>query len=406
MATFEPGALYCGDALKVLATFPEAAVDLVYVDPPFFSNKNYELVWGNGYELKAYEDRWKGGIENYIAWMEPRVRLMHRVLKPTGTFWLHCDHHASGHLRVLLDKVFGHGAFRNEVVWCYSGGGTPREDFPRKHDTLYRYANGERWTFNVERKPFKENTQQVGKHSTLAKRYGSIDIDLVKGTPITDWWTDINTVTGWAPEKLGYPTQKPEALLRRVIETTSNKEDLVLDPMMGGGTTVAVAQKLGRRWVGIDVSPLAVKMAAKRLRKLGTKPHVLGMPMSIEALKALQPYQFEQWALDILFGHPVGITPQKGIDGFLLDGRPVEVKQQENVGRPTVDKFETALKRLDHKAGVIVAFSFTKGAVEERARALNAEGLDIELKTVRSILRDVGAHESELKVMERDDGEE
>lgn len=392
----ETGTIYCGKANQVLSQFPEGSVDLIYMDPPFFSNRNYELVWGNGYELKAYEDRWKGGIENYIAWMEPVIRECQRVLKDTGTLYLHCDWHANAHLRILLDRIFGENHFLNEVVWCYSGGGTPRKDYPRKHDTIFRYAKGNDYTFNVEYRPYKEGI--IPTHSTGEA------LDMERGTPITDWWTDIKIVTPFSAnrkEKLGYPTQKPEALLERIVKVSSNPTDIVLDPMSGGGTTVAVAQRLGRRWVAIDISPLACKMMQSRLRKLGATPMMIGMPMSVKAMKALEPFAFQERVLELMYGHP---NPRKtgdmGVDGWLLDGRPVQVKQSEGIGRVPVDNFETALRRLKKKAGIIVAFSFGKGAHEEVARAKNHEDLDIELKTVRAILDDMGAHDEELEALD------
>lgn len=116
-------AIYCGDCKDVLFEVPEKSVDLIYVDPPFFSNRHYEVLWGDGYEVRAFEDRWKGGIENYIAWMEDRLRECYRVLKETGSMYLHCDWHANAHLRILMDKIFGESNFRNEIVWCYGSGG-------------------------------------------------------------------------------------------------------------------------------------------------------------------------------------------------------------------------------------------------------------------------------------------
>lgn len=133
-------AIYCGDCKNILAQFTEGTIDLIYVDPPFFSNRQYEVLWGDGYELRAFEDRWKGGVENYIAWMEGKIRECHRVLKDTGSMYLHCDWHANAHLRILMDEIFGENNFRNEIIWCYGGGGIPKKDFPRKHDTIFRYV--------------------------------------------------------------------------------------------------------------------------------------------------------------------------------------------------------------------------------------------------------------------------
>ena len=212
--------IYCGDNLARLATFPPDSVDLIYLDPPFFSNRHYEVIWGDEAEVRSFEDRWAGGIQHYVGWMRERVIELKRVLKPTGTLYLHCDYHASHYLKIMLDGVFGEGQFRNEIVWCYSGGGIPRRDYPRKHDIIFRYTKGSEWTFNVERKPFKANTQEVGQHSTYMPEERRA-IDLEKGTPVTDWWTDINTVTGWSPERLGYPTQKPVSLLSRIIKASS-----------------------------------------------------------------------------------------------------------------------------------------------------------------------------------------
>lgn len=230
----ETGVIYCGDNTERLSQFPADSVDLIYLDPPFFSNRFYEVIWGDEAEIRSFEDRWAGGINHYVGWMRDRVIELYRVLKPTGTLYLHCDYHASHYLKVMLDEVFGENRFRNEIVWCYSGGGIPRKDYPRKHDTIFRYAKGSEWTFNVERKPYKENTQAVGRHSTYVPE-AQRAIDLERGTPVTDWWTDIKTVTGWSPERLGYPTQKPVALLERIIKASSNPGDVVLDPSAGAG---------------------------------------------------------------------------------------------------------------------------------------------------------------------------
>jgi DNA modification methylase len=150
----DTGVIYCGDNQERLAQFPADAVDLIYLDPPFFSNRHYEVIWGDEAEVRSFEDRWSGGINHYVEWMRDRIIELYRVLKPTGTLYLHCDYHASHYLKVMLDDVFGENRFRNEIAWCYSGGGIPRKDYPRKHDTIFRYTKGDDWTFNVERKPY------------------------------------------------------------------------------------------------------------------------------------------------------------------------------------------------------------------------------------------------------------
>lgn len=403
MYQMKTNTIYCGDCVQVLRYFPNRSIDLIYVDPPFFSNKQYEILWGNGYELRAFEDRWKGGIRNYIAWMAPKVRECRRVLKETGSMYLHCDWHANAHLRLLMDRVFGENNFRNEIVWCYTGASSPgQRQFPRKHDTILWYSKGENWIFNddVLRVPYSESTLAraragaKGGRSAESVFHGKRTKRTLhkKGKIPEDWW-EMPTLGSTAKERLGYPTQKPEHLLERIIKASSNLMDIVVDPMCGGATTIAVAHKLGRRWIGIDVSPTACKVMVKRMRKLHAKikeSDIIGLPMSIKELKALPPFEFQNWVIQKMYARP---TRRKvgdfGVDGWLINGRPVQVKQQEDVGRNVVDNFETAMRRQGRTKGIIVAFSFGKGAWEERARAEQEEGLQIEFKTVEELLREV-----------------
>lgn len=210
----------------------------------------------------------------------------------------------------------------------------------------------------------------------------------VKGVAIQDLWIDIKPVST-SDESLGYPTQKPELLLNRIIQACSKETDIVLDPFCGCGTAIASAHKLGRRWIGIDVSPTACKLMAKRLRSLYAKVSEVGLPKNVAELKKLQPFEFQNWVMEKLYAR---VNPKKvgdmGIDGYYLDGTPIQVKQSEDVGRNVIDNFETAIKRMDRDKGVIVAFSFGKGAHEEAARAKNKEGLEITLKTVEDILKE------------------
>ncbi|MDR0328946.1 MAG: hypothetical protein LBI05_11685, partial [Planctomycetaceae bacterium] len=141
--------LILGDNLEIMKTLEKESVDLIYLDPPFFSNRNYEVIWGDEGEIRSFKDRWAGGIEHYIAWLKERVELMYRLLKKTGSIFLHCDWHANAYIRVeILDKIFGRKNFRNEIIWCYNVGGKSKTDFANKHDTIYRYSKSGKWTFN------------------------------------------------------------------------------------------------------------------------------------------------------------------------------------------------------------------------------------------------------------------
>ena len=259
-----------GDNLEILKTFEDETVDLIYLDPPFFSNRNYEVIWGDEGEVRSFGDRWEGGIDHYIAWLRERVEQMYRVLKPTGSMFLHCDWHADAYIRVgILDRIFGMDNFRNAIVWCYRQGGRSGNNFGQKHDTIYWYTKSkERWTFNADpvRVPYEGTGgyQTSGKGVTIkGKRYKPNDLGKIP----EDWW-DIPALPPMSGERIGYPTQKPEALLKRIIECASNKGDIVLDPFVGGGTTVAVADKLNRRWIGIDQSAQAVEVTRQRIGAL------------------------------------------------------------------------------------------------------------------------------------------
>ena len=234
----EARTLYCADNLQQLIDFPSECVDLIYLDPPFFSNRLYEVIWGDEAEVRSFEDRWEGGIQVYINWMKERMFELQRVLKPTGSIYLHCDWHAGHYLKVMMDEIFGYKSLQNEIVWFYKTGGTSKRHFSRKHDTILFYTKGTNYTF----KPQKEK-------SYLAHKYGfsNVTIEEDEGGWYTevgmrDVW-DIPALRGNQPEAMGYPTQKPEALLERMILASTNKGDLVMDPFCGCGTTIAVAQR-------------------------------------------------------------------------------------------------------------------------------------------------------------------
>ncbi len=454
MATVQVNAIYCGDCKEVLHQYvPDNSIELIYADPPFFSNRHYEVLWGDGYELRAFADRWKGGIENYISWMDDKLRECHRVLKATGSMYLHCDSHASHYLKVQMDRIFGAQNFRNEISWKRSDAHSDAKQgarfYGRIHDSLLFYSKSDDYVFNVQYNPLppstvekwyrhiepstmrrynmadltaakaggdtkyewhgkkpptgrywaysKEKMMQLESkglivYSKSGKPYMKRYLDESKGVPLQDFWNDIEMLRGIRKkgERLGYPTQKPQELLERMVKVSSDPMDLVLDPFCGCGTAIAAAHKLGRRWVGIDVSPTACRLMAARMRKLGfsiQEKDIIGLPKTFEEIKGMQPFEFQNWVMQKLMARiSKTLSTDMGIDGWTLDNRPIQVKQSEAVGRNVIDNFETALTRANKKSGIIVAISFGKGAYEEVARAKLEQGLDIELKTVKDIL--------------------
>lgn len=466
----DTGVLYCDDNLARLARMPAESVDLVYLDPPFFSNRVYEVIWGDEAEVRSFEDRWDGGIQHYVDWMRQRVEELHRVLKPTGSLYLHCDPHASHYLKVMLDQVFGARHFRNEIVWKRTGSHNSAKRWGPVHDVLLFYARGDSYTWNVEYQEYdptylaeaftyedeRGNFQPVsltgpgrrqgesgqpwrnidptavGRHwqpptmlydfyqrltgESLAalplherldraddagliywpkkkggtprfKQYAHIS----PGQPVQDVIQDIRALSSKARERLGYPTQKPEALLERVILASSDPDDVVLDPFCGCGTTVAVAERLGRRWIGVDISPTAMEVMRRRLRKENPalQLRIEGLPDSVIKLKQLKPFEFQNWVIAQINGkHSPRKVHDMGIDGYtFMTGDPVQVKQSEKVGRNVVDNFETAMRRAEADTGYIIAFSFTKNAREEVARAKWNEGLYVHLVKVEALLQ-------------------
>jgi len=415
----ETNLIYCGDNLEVLAKFPEKSVDLIYADPPFFSNRHFEIIWRNGAEMKVYADRWKGGVNVYIEWMKERFWQCHRVLADNGSMYLHCDWHATHRLRVAMDDIFGEDNFRNEIVWkraTMSGAKAVGKQYGRNHDSILYYSKSHDWQYHTQYLPYSKDYQirkfiyrdENGRRYRLQPRgtrsdeaiakfreqgrivegkSGYIEIkfylDEMKGVALDDVWLDIKDLrTIQSTEKWGYPTQKPEALLKRIILTSSSPDDIVLDPFCGCGTTLSVAQQLGRRWIGIDVAPKACELVRERLNKVrATNIRIIGAPKTINELKELSDWEFQNWVIDRIGGVPSSKkADDKGVDGYTFMARePVQVKQSEGVGRNVVDNFETAMRRKHKATGYIVAFSFGKGAYEEAARTKLEDNLDIKL---------------------------
>ena len=261
--------LYCADNLKVMQELPSESVDLIATDPPFNTGRD----WG------AFNDKWEGGLKGYLTFMEPRLQECHRLLKDTGSLYLHCDQKASHYLKVMLDGIFGIKQFRNEIVWRRTTGQSNQTKlYATVHDTILFYTKSNDFNFNQQFEPLSE---------AAIKRYNKIDedgrrymfhiggkrykrkkryyLDECRGKRLNTLWTNI-LMSSIDPQRVGYPPQKPIALLARIIKASSNPGDIVLDPFAGSGTTLEAAQALGRHWIGIDQNPEAIDIIEQRLK--------------------------------------------------------------------------------------------------------------------------------------------
>lgn len=273
------GRILHGDNLAVMAALLpdyEGRINLIYADPPFFTNRKFSARVGKGEDSRkpskwklaeGYHDSW-ADMDSYLQFLYERLSLMHRLLAPNGTLYLHLDWHADAHARLILDEIFGAENFINEIIWAYHGPSPIRTAFNRKHDTILMYAKNKDYVFNVDdiREPYNPNTVATFKASKKAG-FGKVP-DLERGKVPEDWWY-FPVVARLHNERTGYPTQKPEALLERIILASSNKNDIVADFFCGSGTTALVAAKHGRRFITCDESVRAVNTARARLA--GTK---------------------------------------------------------------------------------------------------------------------------------------
>lgn len=284
-----PHQLYMGDNLYVLRNLPSESVDLIYIDPPFFSNRNYTQIWGDDNEVRSFGDIFQDGMYSYLAWLNARLWEMKRVLKKdTGSIYVHCDWHASHYIKTELDKIFGYDNLQAEIIWNYAWGIRTEKRWNRKHDTIFQYSKTNIFFHNAlavleKRKGEVLRRLATGVASATMAADKSISDDKTLALP-TDVW-EVPTINGMAGERIGYPTQKPEALLERIIKASSNEDDVVADFFMGGGTTGAVALKNGRRFIGSDISRVAVSVTANRLIDIGEE--ISGIIVSDKAQKTL-----------------------------------------------------------------------------------------------------------------------
>jgi len=406
--------LILGDNLEIMRRMESETIDLIYLDPPFFSNRNYEVLWGDEGEIRSFQDRWSGGVDHYIGWLKERVAEMHRLLKPTGSIYLHCDWHADAYIRVyILDKIFGDNNFVAEIVWNYSWGVRTPKRWNRKHDIIFHYSKTcNKFIFNandvLESRVMSESTKKRLEYSGAMIKDHNKRGDSELALPTDVWY--IATINAMSKERIGYPTQKPEELLKKIILASSNENEIIFDPFVGGGTTIAVAEKLNRKWIGIDQSVQAVKVTEFRVNILQNKDiyekgNLFAKPFVVQLYKYdydelfnRNPMQFESWIIEQFGGIPnIKQKSDLGIDGKTRENVPIQVKQSENIGRNVIDNFSSAIKRFDKNlydnniqnnkiAGYVIAFSFGKGAIQEVARLKNDENVIIQLVRVDEIV--------------------
>ena len=437
--------LFYGDNLEILREYiPDESVDLIYLDPPFNSNRNYNVLFreesgkDSESQIMAFEDTWHwdrsaedtydelvtdsspqisrmiGALrefigENqmmaYLVMMTVRLVELHRVLKDTGSLYLHCDPTASHYLKVVLDTIFGVQNFKNEIIWYYRRWSAFSERFQRIHDVIFFYGKKEKTTtFNKLYEPYTDGTLKRWKgikRKTIILEDGTLyqeeDTEGKKGANMGDVWR-ISILNSQSNERLGYPTQKPLELLERIVKASSNEGDLVLDPFAGCGTTIAAAEKLNRRWIGIDITHLAISLLKYRLRDMrqdaearkGVSYQVIGEPKDIEGARRLAQddrYQFQWWVNGLIEAKPLGGTAgskkgkkgaDRGVDGvitFIDDNskKPKQVLVQVKSGKvrsPDIRDLVGTVEREKAAIGVFVTLEkATKAMIKEAVSA-------------------------------------
>ena len=473
--------LYYGDNLDILRRYiKDESVDLIYLDPPFNSNATYNVLFTDrggrqaSAQLQAFKDTWswpeaaptyqelillqgrlgdalralgqllpEGGLLAYLVMMAPRLAELHRVLKPTGSIYLHCDPTASHYLKVVMDAVFGAGNFRSEVIWKRTNIHNDSKNWSAVADTLLYYAKDTRvkYTWNPiylahspEHIASKYRRDTDGRLYTLSdmtsphprpnmmyewKSYPSpamgwrysretmerLDresriwypgdtskrprlkrfLDEMPGTLTTNIWTDIPPINSQARERLGYPTQKPEALLERIIQASSNPDDLVLDPFCGCGTTITVAQATGRRWIGIDITYAAIRTIKMRLADAfpeGLNYEVVGEPTTVADAARLaeeDPYQFQWWITGLVGARPAEQKKgaDKGVDGRLYfsegdSAQPQQIILSVKAGHVTsahVDQLHGVVEKEGAAMGALLTLNPPTGPMVAAAAA-------------------------------------
>ena len=369
--------LFFGDNLHVMRQLPGKSIDLIYIDPPFFSGRNYNVIFGDKNEVRSFSDIWEGGMPGYLIWLNARLFEMKRLLKDTGSIFVHLDWHASHYVKVEMDKLFGADNFRNELVWCYSGGGVPKRNFANKHDIILRYSKTGKYPFNADavRQSYSPEILSRPKSSYAEHSYSNnpdaktVGWDLNPKGKYPDDWFYMAIVNPCAKERIGYPTQKPEALIEKFIKASSNEGDVVADFFVGGGTTAVVAQRLNRRWIASDQSRIATAIAADRItRVVEDNATILVAPdFTIEhwgvyespRLEKLSATEFRKFVIEAFGGRMESAAAD--IHG-LRTGVPLYVggpSKKSQIGKEDVRRFAAAIfeeKRTEF--GVMLGWNF------------------------------------------------
>lgn len=398
--------LFGGENLEWLKQFPSESVDLIYLDPPFRSGKNYETVDDETQEIRRFEDKdyafGVGTMEDYIHAMCERLKQLYRILKPTGSIYLHCDSHASHYLKIKMDKIFGFNNFKNDIIWCYHGGGISKYQFKRKHDNILFYSKSNSYIFNL---PIIKNEKSGTKYYLKGVPIKS------EGKVIEDWWSDIpsrGTAT-MSKEWLNYETQKPEALLERIIKASSNENDIILDPFCGSGTTLNVAKQLNRNFIGIDHSPQACKVTARRINipqeniiiiknNFFTNEEKTIENQLFEKLKKMESYELQEWVCQKLeFTNTGNSNKPSGSDGG-KDGIKIvksidyegvvylEVKSGNNgVNTDAIKKMHSTLIHDNIKRAIMIGFTYNDNAYQT-AKEVSKNDILIKLYTIQDII--------------------
>ncbi len=479
--------LYYGNNLDIMQRYlGDGEIDLVYLDPPFKSDQDYNVLFQEqdgsraAAQVRAFEDTWRWNQESartyqetveqggsvsaamqafrtflgdndmlaYLSMMAPRLKELHRVLKPTGSIYLHCDPTASHYLKMLMDSVFEPVNFRNEIIWKRTSARSDSHRWNQIQDTLLFYSKSDEFTWNVQHTPYDreyvekfyrfvepgtgrrymsdnltaaetrkgssgdpwqgtdvrakglhwkyaiETLEQLKKAGRiiLPKKKGGVPrykryLDEMPGLAIQSIITDIPPLSAQSAERLGYPTQKPEALLERIISASSNEGDTVLDPFCGCGTTISAAQNLNRKWLGIDITHLAISLIKHRLKSAygDVKYKVIGEPVSVEDATTLageDPYQFQWWALGLVGARPVEQKkgPDRGIDGRLyffpdatMKGKPEQIIFSVKAGHVTSSHVRDLRGVVEREeAGIGVLISLEKPSKQMRREAAGA----------------------------------